>query len=158
MRTDTHIQTRRMHTHSPAESTPVLHMNDITVKFSGEVWAVGEDGGQGGGEERCERENISQITSRFSHPPRPCYLTFHNRALSPSSILSDPDVELIRPELLLLLTSPSISPSLLNKYISSKKLLLGVWVDFKLIVKATLCKWQNSNLRHRHCQVTTVTI
>lgn len=84
MCTDTHIQTRRMHTHSPAESTPVLHVNDITVKFSGEVWAVGEDGGQGGGEERCERENISQITSRFSHPPRPYYLTFHNRALSPS--------------------------------------------------------------------------
>lgn len=43
---------RRMHTHiHPAESTPVLHMNDITVKFSGEVfffWRLGrtEAGGR----------------------------------------------------------------------------------------------------------------
>lgn len=45
MRADTHIQRRHMHTHSAAESTPALHMNDITVKFSGEVWVVVEDGG-----------------------------------------------------------------------------------------------------------------
>lgn len=37
---------RRMHTHSLAKSMPVLHMNDITVKFSGEVF--GGWGGQRG--------------------------------------------------------------------------------------------------------------
>lgn len=52
---------RRMHTHiHPAESTPVLHMNDITVKFSGEVFFFGGWGGRRreggrGGEERYER-------------------------------------------------------------------------------------------------------
>lgn len=45
MRADTHIQRRHTHTHSAAESTPALHMNDITVKFSGEVWVFVEDGG-----------------------------------------------------------------------------------------------------------------
>ena len=70
--THTHsLAHRRMHTHiHPAESTPVLHMNDITVKFSGEVFffflAVGEDEVE---RSAMKGENISQITSRFSHPP-----------------------------------------------------------------------------------------
>lgn len=77
------------HTHTQtytAKSTPVLHMNDITVKFSGESFffrRLGRTEGGRGGKKRHERENISQITSRFSHPPRPNYLTFHIRALSP---------------------------------------------------------------------------
>lgn len=49
--------------------------------FFGRLWR--KDGG-GRDEEKSlhEKENISQITSRFSRPPRPNYLTFHNSVLS----------------------------------------------------------------------------